>query len=328
VAEYLDSTTGQMVALMPGGTSTSASVNTLSMATSLRISARVVAARITKSRVDSIEAALVALRPNVGPYDYVITFDHDLQVVIVQSDAPPSAFAQVLNIYGSDVQYQAGGLILDSRTSDTSPYWGGAAIRGTADDGGYEGCTAGFAVQDSSGHKLMVTAGHCFASGSVNNYKLVNNSWVGGGAYMGAIHTRSQDYDDEEYDGRTYAGDFYTTDTTHLAVLEAGSFGVGASYCLSGAYSGASGPTCGHTDQSNSTLICESYGVGFCFHAADLTGGVSPQGGDSGGPWYIPYSGKAGIRGSHVGDSSTHWYATPWTGIRDEYPGGLTIVTG
>lgn len=335
VTEYRDTATGQMVALMPGGPSTSAAATVLSQASSFQIDARVVTARITKSRVDAIETALIALRSKIAPLSYIITFDHDLQVVTVNSDAPAATFGAVLSTYGSDVQLQPGGLVLQSRTSDGAPHWGGAAIRGIDDTGTYGGCTSGFTVKDSSGHYLMTTAGHCFRYGStVYNYKLVNNSWTGGGYYFGTVVGRDGDFDDEEFDASTYAGSIYTSNTTAAAVSGAGSFGVGAPYCVSGAYSGASGATCGHTDYSNSTFLCEWIGgVYLCFQVADLTGGTLTISGDSGAPWYYPGT-KVSIRGLHIGigpncpTQCNHMYATPWTSLSNAYPGGLTIVTG
>jgi hypothetical protein len=326
VAEYRDGATGQMVVVMPGGASTAAAASVVSLASGAQIDARIVSARITKARLDAIRSALIALHSKSSTYGEIISFDPELQIIVVNTDAPAAIFAGVVDEYPTDVQIRPGGVTLQSRTSDTAPHWGGAAIRGL-NSGQYGGCTSGFTAKDSSGHYLMVTAGHCFdPSTPIYNYKLVNGSWTGGGYYFGHVIAQDGDFDDEEFDASSYAGAIYTSDTAFQYVGDAGSFGVGADYCVSGAYGGK---TCGHTDTSNSTIICEA----FCFKVADLTGGSLTHDGDSGAPWYYPTT-KVGIRGSHIGlgpncpTQCNHMYATPWTSLSGAYPGGLSIVTG
>jgi hypothetical protein len=211
--------------------------------------------RARRGRVDEIETALVAAHSKVGSIGSIITFDAERQVVTVASDAPETAFEDVIRRYGAEVEYLPGGAEFQSRTSDSAPHFGGAAIRGKDDQNAYAGCTAGFAARDSGGHNLMVTAGHCFKyQSAVANYKLVNGSWTGGGSSFGTVTGRSADADDEEITGSTHAGWIYTSATAVIAVSGAAGFTVGATYCVSGAYS--VNASCGHADVSNSARLC------------------------------------------------------------------------
>jgi hypothetical protein len=98
-----------MVALMPQGLSSRAAADIASKATLRGIDARVAIARISKSRVDEIETALVAAHSKAGSIGSIITFDAERQVVTVASDAPETAFEDVIRRYGAEVEYLPGG---------------------------------------------------------------------------------------------------------------------------------------------------------------------------------------------------------------------------
>jgi hypothetical protein len=185
----------------------------------------------------------------------------------------------------------------------------------------------------------MTTAGHCFdLNAAVANYKIVNNAWQGSGFSFGSNFYRSLDGDFSMMSGSSYAGFIYTTDTTSIGVSGAANPSIGSSYCVSGAYSGYTAATCGHTLVSTQTFVCSSYSnqsTQVCFDADDYTGGTATIDGDSGAPWYFPSAGRASIRGSHVGvnshcpGASCHMYATPWSTIGGTYfNGNYAIVTG
>lgn len=338
VGEFRDAVTGDMVAVMPGGPAATASAQVLGLAGSLGIRSHVVTATITKNRVDKIIKALVGLSPTIPAQDsYVVSFDPSVQLVTLDSSAPMSAFSSVLSEYGTSIRFTTGGPVPQSRTSDSTPHWGGAAIEGAGAPGFTDFCTSGFALKNTTtGAIVMTTAGHCFAANaSVKNYKIVNGSLQGSGNSFGTDFYRSLDGDFSMMSGSTYGGWIYNSETAAIGVSGAANPSVGNSYCVSGVYSGNN---CGHTLVSTQTWWCSDYvnqGTPVCLNVDDYTGGTPTKEGDSGSPWYFLSGGRASIRGSHVGaygtcpGSGCHLVATPWSIIAGTYYNGYyAIVTG
>lgn len=206
-----------------------------------------------------------------------------------------------------------------NRRDDIPAFWGGAGI--TASGGT---CSAGYAAKNASGTVFSVTAGHCWANGTVaktesgaNTYGTVSNrrlpSVTGGTT------------DVELVGGSSYAGYVYTgglTSTTSINVVAAGPAYAGyTNYCHSGR---TTGQACGHTAQSVNGQVCTQ--TGCKSPVIVFTGGTMIQPGDSGGTFYAMDSSGAWIRGNTIASDGTTGYAEPWTVIASEL--GLSIVTG
>jgi hypothetical protein len=230
--------------------------------------------------IDRISADLEALHSTV-PGSYGFGFDPRSGQMLIEAEAPESAFASVEAAYPGLVSYHAGKWALASWDNDAPPHWGGAWVQG-----GGKGCTSGFAIEDNNGHRYMATAGHCFNPNVSTN---MGTAWRPVDGYPL--------YDFEFLTGHTYAGYIYDTGTHARPVKNGTNPGIGNQYCTTGR---GSGFVCNWTIQRLNQTMC--YGTnGECYHslaAMNRPGGAPVQGGDSGGPlWYKYSDGKAGVRG-------------------------------
>jgi hypothetical protein len=238
--------------------------------------------------------------------DFGFGYEPESGKMVVQSSAPERDFAALEKAYPGLIAFRSGtwGTTADW-TNDAQPHWGGAYLQG----GGWA-CTSGYAITDNSGHRYMVTAGHCFTNGTVTN--------------MGTAVRPSQGdpwpyWDAELIRGHSYAGYIYDSCCSGRKVKNAGNPGVGSSYCTVGRNSGFK---CGWTARVVNKTICFNDQPS-CFH--DLVGftnshGDIVQSGDSGGPFHYRYSDvTAGIRGTITGyfwdvGSFAYWsYATQYS---------------
>lgn len=240
--------------------------------------------------------------------------------VVLKTDAPS---AVTDTIAGSDravvVIHREKVRTVFSRKSDTPPFWGGAGI---AIRGGI--CTAGYAVQDGSGTRFMVTAGHCGADGDAVTTE-------NGGLPFGIIiRNGGPSRDMALIGGQSYAGRIYgdgVDSTVSYPVVGAGDPVVGfPDYCHSGR---TTGENCGHTAVSVTGSVCTTFG---CQSPVIVfTGGVQPQPGDSGDPFYVgsaaPTSPNKFIRGHVFAISgSDTGYAELYSRVASFY--GVSVVTG
>jgi hypothetical protein len=206
------------------------------------------------------------------------------------------------------------------RRDDIPAFWGGAGI--TA---GGSICSAGYAARNASGTVFSVTAGHCWANGTLVRVE-------SGARTYGTVSNRrlptvtGHAMDVELLSGQSYAGRIYTggvTSTTSARVVAAGAASAGYNnYCHSGRTTGQS---CGHTANSTNGQVCTA--TGCKSPVIVFTGGNMIQGGDSGGTFYAAdSSGGVWIRGNTIASGGGTGYAQPWTVIASHF--GLSIVTG
>lgn len=181
-----------------------------------------------------------------------------------------------------------------SRLSDTSPFYGGAAIHHTFSDNSGRGCTTGFPVQNGS-TVAMLTADHCGDSG----WTWVAGFKVGQGANMGTMSSGNSGGSDfkkisgKEYGGLVWIGE--VTDTTRQSVKGKFSAVVGDSVCEDGA---VGGQRCGNKVTNADGVIC---GNGVCYNnEVDIVSGShagNVHEGDSGGPILKGATGGASVGG-------------------------------
>jgi hypothetical protein len=236
--------------------------------------------------------------------------------VVVETNAPADVTSSLVGAFGGMVELRKTTISDNfSRRSDTSPFWGGAGVTMTP---GVFWCSTGYAVQNGSGVRSMVTAGHCFSNGT-------NVFTENGGIAMGSVSGNGLPSQDMELiGGQSYAGRHYTggvDSTTSNAVVGAGdSFPGFADYCHSGR---TTGENCGHTSISNDALVCTSSGCKS--PVTSFNGGVSPQGGDSGSPFYVKSGTDSWIRGHVIAGDGVTSYAEKWSRVAARF--GVTIVT-
>jgi hypothetical protein len=236
--------------------------------------------------------------------------------VVVETDAPSEVVSSLVSTFGGMVELRKTTISDNfSRRSDTPPFWGGAGVTHLP---GTFWCSTGYAVQNGSGVRSMVTAGHCFANGTTVFSE-------NGGLVMGTVSGNGLPSQDMELiGGQSYAGRHYTggvDSSTSNAVVGAGdSFPGFADYCHSGR---TTGENCGHTSLSNDALVCTSSGCKS--PVTSFNGGVSPQGGDSGSPFYVKSGTDSWIRGHVIAGDGVTSYAEKWSRVAARY--GVAIVT-
>lgn len=318
VGTYFDAATGEVVAVLPPGNAGSfdtAAASPLTYAASVGVPARVAKATIDKATIGEIEGALTSFRASLPTaYKYAFFFDPQRQVVIIQGDAPESAFASILSQFGAHVLYQRGTMSVDSRSADSPPHKGGASI---IDAIGHS-CTTGFTVV-YQGTNYLTTAGHCFAQGA-----MTWNTYVGTNQ-MGAVYWRAGSTVDVELVYAEATGRIYTSSTATKPVAGAYDPVVGyTQYCMSGYTSGV---ICNEIDWSNSVHFCPY----FC--ADNFAGfyGTMAQNGDSGAPWYLDGGSWVSIAASHSGHFCQQYstctnYASRWSVIASYF--GVSIRLG
>ena len=265
---------------------------------------------IAKKEADAIREQIAAREFGEGAEKYSYSSHLDLQTgkVVVRTDAPPEVTAALVKEHPEQIVLEDSKPVEDlfHRRDDIPSFCGGAAIT----SGGT--CSAGFTVRKPSGERFMTTAAHCFAVGATVRTPT--------GRLFGTVRQRGTlnhwwffaNRDVELIGGQSYAARVYTggvTSTSSKAVVGAGDPVAGfTGYCTSGQ---TTGEQCNQTVQSTSALVCTQSGCKW--PVIEYTGGPS-QGGDSGGPMYLP-SGSTQVfaRGSVIAGNGTTSFAEPWS---------------
>jgi hypothetical protein len=280
---YWDDLTKEYVVVVARtGESTFTAADASSLAADVRIESR----DISRWTVDEIRSALIALRPSMKGLGYGFYFDAESGKVVLQSEAPLTAFDSVMKQFPGKIDFHPGTFKLTGWQDDAQPDDGGAWLQ--SDSGGL--CTASFTAKNANGNKRMVTAGHCYAHDTVTNFGTVVRT---SGAWP--------DYDLEIIKGETYEGAIYDSPSTTRPVVTASNPGIGQNYCTSARTTGF---VCTWVVRSLNVTICYPSGYPGCAHG--LAGFLPPTdqgtqyllGGDSGSPLWFKYTdGSAGIRG-------------------------------
>jgi hypothetical protein len=186
-----------------------------------------------------------------------------------------------------------------SRDSDSSPFWGGAAMFHYAAAGSAEFCTTGFAIVKSS-TKKMVTAKHC---GKVDDVAYVG-TWATPGlpnplVEIGKYQSGNTKSDFNVISGKTYEGYIYIGNfrsKSRIAVKGAYHAVEGDYVCSGGAFSGT---VCDIKVIKTGTSIVPTPGTKYRSETQiERSGTAAVFGqGDSGGPIYISSSGGVKIAG-------------------------------
>jgi hypothetical protein len=283
-------------------------------------SAGVSSTRASRQALAAVQARVAAYVAKNGTAYSFATYADPKGTVIVETDAPATVSAAVTNVKkdrslaGVTVQTRRAEKVtaLTAGLTIIPPLYGGAGLAG-----GNRVCTSGYPVKSASGTRSMVIAGHCFANGTP---VYSNNQSVG------TVTGTSFNPDAALLQGGLYAGRIRTGGVASGAsrpIVAAGSASVGyTNYCHSGR---TTGERCGHTATSVTAQLCTA--VGCKFPVIRFTGGVMPQGGDAGSPFYAKDSaGGAWIRGHVIGGSSTVSYVETYNKVAAHY--GVTVVTG
>ncbi len=242
--------------------------------------------------------------------------------IVIQTDASDRVVDSVLGAEGKAQQVVVKKVKIKdswSRKSDIPSYWGGAGVTASV---GTPWCSTGFTVQNGSGTRFQVTAGHCFSNGT-NVYTENSGSWMGSVSGNGLSDANKHDM--ELIGGSSYWGYIYTggvDSSTGMPVVGAGDPVVGyANYCHSGR---TTGEHCGHTANSVTAQVCTQSGCKSPVIA--YTGGNMIQGGDSGSPFYVKDSSSVWARGINIATGGGTGYAEKWSRIQSRY--GVSITTG
>jgi hypothetical protein len=238
--------------------------------------------------------------------------------VVVETDAPSDVVASLVGTFGGMVDLRKA-TINDtfSRRDDVPSFWGGAGITFAAPN---PQCSSGYTVQDAAGTRFMVTAGHCFSNGQTAVTEL-------GGRVVGTVSGNglpSQDMEiisGQSYSPFIYVGGVDSSTGNHVASASDSVVGFN-NYCHSGR---TTGENCGHTSLSNDAMVCTSSGCKS--PVTSFNGGVLPQGGDSGSPFYaLSVSGTdKHIRGHVIAGGGGTFYAEKWSRVAARF--GVTIST-
>jgi hypothetical protein len=257
------------------------------------------------------------VRANGTKHTFGSYLDSATGKVVVETDAPDSVVAPLVGTAASGVQVRRA-VVADSysRRADIPAFWGGAGVTASV---GSAWCSTGFTVKNGVGTRSMVTAGHCFSNGTNVFSEL-------GGVPMGTVSGNGLPvaHDMELIGGKSYGSSIYVggvNSSTGNPVVAAADPVVGfTQYCHSGR---TTGENCGHTATSVTAQVCTQSGCKSPVIA--FTGGVLPQGGDSGSPFYAKSGTNIHIRGIIIAVGGGTAYAEKWSRIANRY--GVTIAT-
>jgi hypothetical protein len=258
------------------------------------------------------------VRGNGTRHDFGTYADPATGKVVIETNAPSTVVSSVVGTLGRMVQVRSTSISDSfSRRDDVAPYWGGAGITLTAPN---PRCSSGYAVRNSAGTRFMVTAGHCFSNGQTARTEL-------GGRVVGVVSGNGLPSADMELiGGQSYGSSIYiggVNSSTGAHVASAADPVVGFNnYCHSGR---TTGENCGHTVTSVSATVCTTSGCKSPVIA--FTGGVLPQGGDSGSPFYANSVSAPDkhIRGHIIAIGGGTAYAEKWSRVSARY--GVSIVS-
>lgn len=213
---YVDAESDEVVIVVPKGRRGS-----ITAADIVGIPGKVVVQErnLDRGTIDAILGRLEAMRGEIPEYAYAFGFDPVSGSILIQSEAPRSAFSAIERDFPGVVDYTRGEFHRAHRSNDTSPYKGG----GTIWVNGVKRCTAGFTMRWASGTRRMITAGHCMTDGTVSS--------------MGQVIRSASTYpyyDIEQISGSSYGGYIYDEDSGWATVMSAGKPTIGGTYCTTG----------------------------------------------------------------------------------------------
>jgi uncharacterized membrane protein len=281
------------------------------------------AATAASAAVNQTSAAIKSrivdfVQANGTKYTFGSYVDSASGKAVIETNAPSEVVSSLVGTSGALVEIRKRAMSDDfSRRDDIPAYWGGSGITPSAPNGH---CSAGYVVKNSVGTRFMVTAGHCFSNGQTAVTEL-------GGRVVGVVQGNglpSQDMEliaGQSYGSSIYIGGVNSSVGAHIA--SAGDPVVGFNdYCHSGR---TTGENCGHTVNDVNALVCTSSGCKSPVIA--FTGGVLPQGGDSGSPLYAKSVSAPDkhIRGHIIAGNGVTEYAEKWSRVAARF--GVTIVT-
>jgi hypothetical protein len=322
---------GQAQASSPGAgdkpTTTNAKADPAFLAKERAAGKRAVTSAASQTALSTVQTRVAAwVAKNGTRYTFGTYADPATGNVVVDTDAPAGVVASLTDLKSNK---SLAGIKVQTRkvkNSDTynrrddipAFYGGGGLLASNAL------CSAGYSVQNSVGTRFMVTAGHCYANGTVVNTES-NLRPVGTVQNRLLASLGNGPVDMELLGGQAYAGRVFTggvTSSTSIPVVAAGGAVVGYNaYCHSGR---TTGEQCGHTATSINAQVCTQ--TGCKSPVISYTGGNIQQGGDSGGAFYAKDGSGAWIRGHVIASSSTTGYVEPWTQVVARY--GVSITTG
>ncbi len=318
---YYDWTSSEYVAVMPP--STDGLAGRRDALSAIGVSFRIEMRGPTRSNRDLLRQVLEKYVTQPGNEEnrrFSAYFDARTGKTKISGFVPTSLFATLQDSFPGEFNYQPGSNARLTRTNDSAPHWGGAAIGLVR---ARPLCTSSFTVNKSGAGRAMVTAGHCFG---------VDQSPIGpGGLIWGRVTTRASfpTYDFEMITGTSYSGSIYTggESGTQSAVKGAGDPVVGpTNYCMSGM---VTFEHCGHHVVTVDGLYCDDQNRCTNHVAIFEDGATKPQPGDSGSPLYNVPSG-VWIRGIVIGGihiEQPDWQAAVQRWGTISLGLGVTIVT-
>jgi hypothetical protein len=265
---------------------------------------------VSRQAVATIQARIASYVAKHGTgYSFGSYADPATGQVVVETDAPAGVVASLTDLSTNKSTAAAAVKVVRQRTTDRfsradyiPPYYGGGGLLAA---GFY--CSAGYAVQSSTGTRWMITAAHCAAPGT--EIKTASGKHV-----VGVVTSSVASYDVAFIGRKTYAGRLFTggpASSTSIPVVGAGAASVGyASYRHSGS---TTGEQCGHTATSVAAQLCTASGCKSPVIA--FSGGLMPAAGDSGAPFYAKTSIQAWVRGHVIAGNAVTGYVEPYTEI-------------
>ncbi len=288
-------------------------------------SANVVTSAASVAALASIQKRIsLYVARNGTKYSFASYGDHRSGNIVVNTDAPAAVVSSLTSLSGKlagvQVQIRRQGVAdTFTRRDDVPAFYGGGGLLASGSL-----CSTGYAVKDALGNRFMVSAGHCYANGTVvstesglNIEGTVQNRLL---ASLGNGPVDMELLGTQSYAGRIFTGGVLSS--TSIPVVGAGSASVGYNdYCHSGR---TTGENCGHTATSITGQVCTA--TGCKSPVIVFTGGTLSAGGDSGGTFYAKNASGAFIRGHVIAGGAGTSYAETFLKVQARY--GVSIVLG
>jgi hypothetical protein len=297
----------------------------------------VVSSCVMSDVADSARAAIAEVTHSAGQFSSVAYNAHTDSVELITTEDPVAMRNEVASRLGQArgasedaafadadlqiVEAEASAATRLGRLNDTAPFWGGGKL--IYPDGN---CSTGFYINSATNGTVMVTAGHCGASGTT--------VWNGDNTLVvGVVEGRRfPDPDLAVLDGIAYAPRSFSANnnTSSKAISGATSPSLGTTYCQMGyvtrrvcsSYSSLNAQYCDVNGCTN--------GLAFTSRSCDI--GKLGQKGDSGGGVYRELAdatlGARGVvvAGPTIGTNTCTRYDHRWVTISNLYQ--ATIVIG
>ncbi|MGL5857954.1 MAG: S1 family peptidase [Angustibacter sp.] len=265
--------------------------------------------RFTRSSLGQLKQQLEGAAGHHGE-SFGFYYDARRDAVVLEGDVARTRLPRAALASGQLVVKYTADARRVGRYNDTTPFWGGAAVY----NGGVR-CSSGFTVQNSSGARSMVTAGHCGNVGSV---------WrTGAGLYFGTMTSKASfpTWDLALLSGSSYGTYIYMGGRTGFGTPTgaAGNPVVGFSYCASGS---TTYENCGKVATSLNGSFCDA--AGCTPGLATFTGGSAVGPGDSGGPVVFKSGSRVYPRGVVIAGGGATTWAEKYTTVQNYF--GVSAV--